>query len=59
MKVISDMEKTEKRLQDQNFLNRAPKDFIQETEQRLEKLREMRTKLEESIAHLLSLMDQP
>jgi valyl-tRNA synthetase len=59
LKVISDMEKTEKRLQDQNFLNRAPKDFIQETEQRLEKLREMRTKLEESIAHLLSLMDQP
>jgi len=58
-KVISDMEKIEKRLQDQNFLSRAPKDFIKETEQRLEKFREKRSKLEESIAHLLSLMDQP
>jgi valyl-tRNA synthetase len=58
-KVMSDMEKIEKRLQDRNFLSRAPKDFIQETEQRLEKFREKRSKLEESIVHLLSLMDQP
>jgi valyl-tRNA synthetase len=57
-RILSEMEKTEKRLQDRNFLSRAPKDFIQETEQRLKELKEKKSKLEESVAHLLSLMGQ-
>ena len=58
-RILSEMEKIEKRLQDRNFLSRAPKDFIQETEQRLKELKEKKSKLEESVAHLLSLMGQP
>ncbi len=55
-KIGSDTERIEKRLQNSNFLNRAPKEVIQETKRRLGELRNKKTKLEESLKHILSLI---
>ena len=55
-KVTQDIERIEKRLQNADFLKHAPKDVIQEKKGRLQKLQAKKTKLEESLEHVLSLI---
>jgi valyl-tRNA synthetase len=55
-KITQDMERIEKRLQNTDFLKRAPKNVIQETEGRLQELQAKKAKLEESLEHILSLI---
>jgi valyl-tRNA synthetase len=55
-KVTQDIQRIEQRLQNQNFLKRAPKEVIQETQDRLKQLQAKKTKLEESFEHILSLI---
>ncbi|NQT78901.1 MAG: valine--tRNA ligase [Candidatus Aminicenantes bacterium] len=55
-KLLLDIEKTESRLQNKNFLNRAPKEVIQETRGKLQELQNKKIKLEEGLEHILSLM---
>ncbi len=58
MKIAQDIKKTEARLQDKNFLNRAPKEFVEETQTRLKELQSKKIKVEESLSHILYLTDQ-
>jgi valyl-tRNA synthetase len=51
-----DIEKIETRLKNTNFLNRAPKEVIKETKGKLRDLQGKKTKLEESLEHILSLI---
>jgi valyl-tRNA synthetase len=55
-KIMLEIEKIESRLKNTNFLNRAPKDVIKETKGKLRDLRDKKTKLEESLEHILSLI---
>ncbi len=55
VKVGLDIEKIEKRLQDQNFLSGAPESFVLEIKERLKELQSKKIKLEESLTHILSL----
>ena len=55
-KITQDIERIEKRLQNQDFLKRAPKDVIQETQERLRELQTKKAKLDESLEHVLSLI---
>ncbi len=55
-KITQDMERIEKRLQNTDFLKRAPKNVIQETKGRLQELQAKKAKLEESLEHILSLI---
>ncbi len=55
-KVTQDIERIEKRLQNADFLKRAPKDVVQEKKGRLQELQAKKTKLEESLEHVLSLI---
>jgi len=55
-KIMLDIEKIEKRLHKDNFINRAPKEVIQETEARLQELQNKKIKLERSLEHILSLI---
>ena len=55
-KITLDMEKIEKRVQNANFVNRAPKEVIQETEGKLQELKNKKKKLEGSLEHILSLI---
>lgn len=55
-KIMLDIERIETRLQNANFLSRAPKEIIKETKGRLRQLRNKKKKLEESITHVLSLI---
>lgn len=55
-KIMLEIEKIESRLKNTNFLNRAPKDVIKETKGKLQDLRDKKTKLEESLKHILSLI---
>ncbi len=56
VKITQDIERIEKRLQNTDFLKRAPKDVIQETKGRLQELQAKKAKLEESLEHILSLI---
>jgi valyl-tRNA synthetase len=55
-KITQDIERIEKRLQNSDFLKRAPKNVIQETKGRLQELQAKKAKLEESLEHILSLI---
>ncbi|MGB2844854.1 MAG: class I tRNA ligase family protein, partial [Candidatus Aminicenantaceae bacterium] len=55
-KILLDIENIESRLQNKNFFNRAPKEIIQETRGKLQELQNKKTKLEEGLEHILSLM---
>ncbi len=55
-KINLDIERIETRLQNANFLSRAPKEIIKETKGRLRQLLNKKKKLEESITHVLSLI---
>ena len=55
-KIRQDIEKTGKRLQNSDFLKHAPKEVVQETEERLQKLQAKKNKLDESLEHVLSLI---
>jgi valyl-tRNA synthetase len=55
-KIMLEIEKIESRLKNTNFLNRAPKEIIKETKGKLRDLRDKKTKLEESLKHILSLI---
>ena len=55
-KIMLEIEKIESRLQNTNFLDRAPKEVIKETKGKLRDLRDKKTKLEESLKHILSLI---
>jgi len=55
-KIILDIEKIETRLKNTNFINRAPKEVIKETKGKLRDLQDKKTKLEESLGHILSLI---
>ncbi|MBA7665981.1 Valine--tRNA ligase [subsurface metagenome] len=55
-KVTQDIERIEKRLQNTDFLKRAPRDVVQEKKGRLQELQAKKTKLEESLEHVLSLI---
>jgi valyl-tRNA synthetase len=54
-KINLDIEKIEKRLHDRKFLSGAPENFVLETKGRLKELQSKKVKLEESLAHALSL----
>ena len=49
------MERIEARLRNESFLERAPKEVIQEHKDRLNELRARKGKLEESLEHILAL----
>jgi valyl-tRNA synthetase len=55
-KIMLEIEKIESRLKNTNFLNRAPKEVIKETKRKLRDLQGKKTKLEESLKHILSLI---
>jgi valyl-tRNA synthetase len=55
-KIKLDIEKIETRLNNTNFLNRAPKEVIKEAKGKLRDLQGKETKLEESLKHILSLI---
>jgi len=55
-KILLDIEKIESRLQNKNFFNRAPKEVIQKTRGKLQELQNKKTKLEEGLEHILSIM---
>jgi valyl-tRNA synthetase len=55
-KIILEIEKIERRFQDANFLSRAPKEVIEETKNRLQELQTRKTKTEESLGQIISLI---
>jgi valyl-tRNA synthetase len=55
-KIMLEIEKIESRLKNTNFLNRAPKEVVKETKGNLRDLRDKKTKTEESLKHILSLI---
>ncbi len=55
-KIMSDIEKIETRLKNTSFLNRAPKEVIKEAKGKLRVLQGKKTKLEESLKHIISLI---
>jgi valyl-tRNA synthetase len=55
-KITQDIERIEKRLQNTDFLKRAPQSVTQETKGRLQELQAKKAKLEESLEHILSLI---
>ncbi len=55
-KIMLEIEKIESRLKKTNFLNRAPKEVINETKGKLLDLGGKKAKLEESLKHILSLI---
>jgi valyl-tRNA synthetase len=57
-KIKVEAEKLEKRVKNANFLERAPKEVTQETKGRLSELLSKKTKLEQNLKHILSLIDK-
>ena len=55
-KISTDIQKIEEKLQNINFLDRAPEEVIQEAKERRQGLQEMKSKMEESLEHILSLL---
>jgi valyl-tRNA synthetase len=54
-KADTEITKIEKRLQNKDFLSRAPREVVKETEDRLRHLSNKKNKLRESLEHILSL----
>jgi valyl-tRNA synthetase len=57
-KIKVETEKLEKRVKNVNFLERAPKEVTLETKRRLSELLSKKTKLEQNLKHILSLVDK-
>ncbi len=55
-RIETEIEKIEKRMRSKGFLDRAPRDIIEETKERLEELRARKRKLNENLEHILLLM---
>ncbi len=55
-RISKDIHKIQERLQNTHFLDRAPEEVIQEAKERLQSLQEKKSKLEESLEHVLSLL---
>jgi valyl-tRNA synthetase len=55
-KITLDIDKVEARLKNTNFLKRAPQEVVNETKGKLRDLRSKKTKLDESLDHILSLI---
>jgi valyl-tRNA synthetase len=55
-KIKLDIEKIETRLKNTNFLDRAPKEVIKEAKGKLRDLQGKKTKLEDSLKHIISLI---
>ncbi len=55
-KITLDIKKIESRLENENFLKKAPKAVIQEAKTRLRRLQNRKVKLEQSLEHTLSLI---
>lgn len=55
-KMTSDIKKIESRLENEDFLKKAPKAVIQEAKTRLRRLQNQKVKLEQSLEHVLSLI---
>lgn len=55
-KITSDIKKIESRLENEDFLKKAPKAVIQEAKTRLRRLQNQKVKLEQSLEHVLSLI---
>jgi valyl-tRNA synthetase len=55
-KIKLDIDKIETRLKNTNFLDRAPKEVIKEAKGKLRDLQGKKTKLEESLKHIISLI---
>ena len=51
-KLSLDIEKLENRLQNKNFIERAPENVVQETKEKLESILNRKTKLEESLRNI-------
>ena len=51
-KLSLDIEKLENRLQNRNFVDRAPENVVQETKEKLESILNRKTKLEESLRNI-------
>jgi valyl-tRNA synthetase len=56
VKTQAEIDKVEKRLRNEEFLNRAPEEVIKEAQTRLEKCQEKRKKLEANLEHIRSLI---
>ncbi len=56
VKISLDIEKIQKRLKDKKFLSGAPESYVVEIKDRLKELQSKKIKLEESLAHILSLI---
>ena len=54
-KTDTEITKIETRLQNRDFLSRAPREIVKEAEDRLSSLKNKRNKLRESLEHILSL----
>jgi len=55
-KVIEEARKIESRLRNKNFLNRAPKQVIRKTEERLHELEAKEVKIKETLEHISQLL---
>jgi len=55
-KITLDMERIEARLHNSDFIRLAPKKVVDEAKIRIKELRNRKTKTEESLAHILSLL---
>ncbi len=55
-KISLDIERIEARLHNSEFLRRAPKKVVDEAKIRIKELRNRKTKTEESLAHIISLL---
>jgi valyl-tRNA synthetase len=56
VKITSDIKKTETRLENEDFLKKAPRAVIQEAKTRLKRLQNRKAKLEQSLEHIRSLI---
>ncbi len=55
-KIHADIQKIERRLQNADFLKRAPEDVIREAKERMQNLQERKSKIEANLEHVLSLL---
>ncbi|MEA3421094.1 MAG: valine--tRNA ligase, partial [Acidobacteriota bacterium] len=56
LKVKREIEKIEKRLQNENFLSQAPEDIVKEARDNLHNLEKKKKKLRENLDHILLLI---
>ena len=55
-KIHADIQKIEARLQNTDFLERAPEEVIREAKERAQNLKDRQGKIEKSLAHVISLL---